>query len=172
MADLAGDLSVSTDDRLDQAEARVRAYCDWHIAPVVTNAVFVQSFNAPALFLPSLNVRSIVSITDDDATTYTTADYAFTSWGQLTRAGDWCGYWWKTGTTVTFEHGYDSPPPEVTAVVQALAQRALDNPGSLVRTQDGPFSDTYSQTSAGAVVPMALLPDEKAALAPYRIVPM
>lgn len=170
MAELADDLVQDEDTRLDQAEGVVRSFCRWHIAPVRTES-FTLRWGGRAILLPSMNVRSIVSVTNgDDATVYDLADYAFTPWGELTRAGDWVGYSWPGNTVVSFTHGYDTPPPEVTGVVQAVAERAIANPGSLIRTQDGPFSDTYSQTSSGTVVPLGLLPAEKSILSAYRLV--
>jgi hypothetical protein len=71
--------------------------------------------------------------------------------------------------TVTFTHGFENPPEDVTAVVQSLAARAIATPtsaGSLTGRSAGPFSESYAQS----VGPMSLLDTDKAALAPYRIV--
>ncbi len=61
-------------------------------------------------------------------------------------------------------------PADVTAVVQAIAQRAIDNPGSLVREQEGPFARTYSSDEGAQVGTSVLLDSERAALAPYKLI--
>lgn len=163
MAELAEDLTVDQDRRLEQAEGRVRAYCRWHIAPVRSGETYTLTAAAPLILLPTLRLVSIQSVVDENGVTLVAdTDYKFTDWGAISRVTGGWGGWWSAGTVVTFTHGYDAVPPEVEAIVQALAQRAIDNPGGRIRTGDGAFSDTYATSS--------LTPDEKADLAPYRIV--
>jgi hypothetical protein len=167
-AELAATLTATEDDRLLQAEALVRSYCGWHIAPSRVDAVeTLRGYGAQPLLLASLNVTAVASVVDDGTTLAPTDDYTWQSNGVILRAG-----FWGTGdVVVTYTHGYDDPPPEVTAVVQAVAQRAVSNPGSLVRVQKGPFADTYSQTGFNQSLPMALLDAEKSILDRYRIPP-
>jgi hypothetical protein len=165
-AELATTLAPSEADRLLQAEALVRSYCGWHIAPSRTDevAVLPATFGQVAL-LPSLHVTAVTSITEDGVT----VDDSLYTWapnGVLTRS-----WGWNASVTVTFTHGYEEVPAEVTAVVQAVAQRAVDNPSSLVRVQKGPFADTYSQTGFNQSLPIALLDAEKEILDRYRIPP-
>ena len=168
-AELATTLTATDEERLLQAEAAVRAYCGWHIAPVRTDdVVALDGPSSGYLLLPSLHVTAVASVVVDgeevDPTTYT-----WTRGGVLRRG---TGYTWgatPSGVTVTFTHGHDAPPPAVTAVVQAIAQRAVDNPRSLVRTQVGPFGDTYSQTGFNQSLPIAVLAAEKELLAPYAL---
>jgi hypothetical protein len=167
MSELALDLAPSELDRLEQAEALVRAYCGWHIAPSrEAEVTFKAATFADSLMLPSMYVTAVASVTEDGTALVDVDDYNWSSNGVLTR------YYWRTAPiVVTFTHGYDVPPAEVTAVVQAVAQRAVSNPGSLVRTQAGPFADTYSQTGFNQSIPMALLPAEREILNHYRIPP-
>lgn len=164
MPELALTLNPSEMDRLEQAEALVRDFCGWHIAPVVTGAVYVLPTASAAILLPSTHVTA-VSVEYDGTTYVSGTDYDATDLGKVTRSD---GYW-LAGTTVTFTHGYETPPRAVEAVVQAVAQRAVANPGSLVRQQIGPFSETYSTTGSGQVASLGLLDAEKEALRPYRI---
>ena len=60
---------------------------------------------------------------------------------------------WTTqhrGIVVELTHGYDEPPPEVTAVVQAVAQRLIENPTGLESQTVGPFQEKYGTSSTGA----------------------
>jgi hypothetical protein len=167
-AELAVTLAATEDERLEQAEALVRSYCGWHIAPSRVDAVeTLRGYGAQPLLLASLNVTAVASVVDDGTTLALTDDYTWQPNGVILRAG-----WWGTGdVVVTYTHGYDDPPPEVTAVVQAVAQRAVDNPGSRPRDQIGPFAPTYSQTGSNQAPALALLDAEKAVLDPYRIPP-
>lgn len=165
-AELATTLAPTEADRLLQAEALVRAYCGWHIAPERTEelVLHVEAGN-PVLLLPSLHVTA-VTVTSNEVPLIADADYAWEPAGVLT------SYWWAaTPVTVEFTHGYPTPPAEVTAVVQAAAQRAVDNPGSLVRRQAGPFADTYSQSGFNQVIPLNLLDAEKEILDRYKLPP-
>lgn len=165
-AELATTLTPTEADRLLQAEALVRGYCGWHIAPSREDVevTFKDVSYGDALLLPSLHVTAVESITEDGTELVDVTDFNWSEGGVLTR------YYWRTApVVVTFTHGYAAPPAEVTAVVQAIAQRAVSNPGSLVRTQDGPFSDTFSQTGFNQSLPIALLDAEKEILNRYRI---
>jgi hypothetical protein len=163
--ELASGLAATEADRLLQAEALVRAFCGWHIAPSRTETVTRKGTDAPTLVLPSLKVTAVSSVTDDGNALTVTDDYTWSPAGVLTHVDRW-----STGdVVVAFTHGYATPPAEVTAIVQAVAQRAVNNPGSLIRVQAGPFADTYSQTGSNQSLPIALLDAEKDALAHYTI---
>lgn len=173
MAELADTLVSSVDDRLDQAEALVRSYCGWHIAPSRT-ATFTKRPVAgwrrgtSRVVLPSLYVTAISSVLLDGVTQTIGEEYAWASPDVVvTDLGGW-----SDSLAITFTHGYETAPAEVTAVVQAVAQRAVNNPGSLVRTQAGPFADTYSQTGFNQSIPLVLLDAEKDILRPYRLIPV
>lgn len=164
-AELAASLAVTEADRLLQAEALVRAYCGWHIAPLREDVeVTVRGDGGSVLMLPSLHVTAVTAVVQDGSTLVADTDYTWSEAGVLT------SYYWGTGpVTVTFSHGYAAPPAEVTAVVQAVAQRALDNPGSRPRDQVGPFAESFSQVGFNQAPALALLDAEKDILSRYRI---
>lgn len=166
MTELASGLVASEADRLAQAEALVRSYCGWHIAPPRTEDVSVNASYATTLTLPTLRLTAVSAVTEDGEAV--TDDFDWTAAGILTRA--WCR-WSTAPVVVSLTHGYDEPPPEVTAVVQAVAQRAVDNPGSRPRDQVGPFAESYSQVGLNQAPAMALLDAEKEILDRYRIPP-
>lgn len=173
MAELAEDLVVDQDTRLDQAEGIVRRYCGWHIAPSRSGETFTVTEATSAIILPTLYLTAVTAIVDVDGNDLTGDQFSFTAAGVIHRGPPlWpaCDPWkWLPGTTVTFTHGYDVPPPDVTAVVQAIAQRAIDNPGSRTQLTDGPFSESYSLTGAGEAVSLSLLSGDKATLDLYRL---
>lgn len=164
-AELATTLTSTEADRLMQAEALVRGFCGWHIAPSRKATVTLRGTTGPTLMLPSLYVTEITSVTVDDSLT-DAADYYEFQAGYLTRPSGW---WTAERIVVEFTHGYEDVPADVTAIVQAVAQRAIANPGSLKSKSIGPFSESYSLTSSDGVTPLTLLDSEKEALRRYRI---
>lgn len=182
-AELAGSLEATPDGRLLQAEAMVRSYCGWHIAPVRTTVLRYAYPDSLAHMLPTLQLVAVTSITLDDVV-LDPASYVFTLAGVLTRqswpwalSGGWfSGADWGSWTggavlEITFEHGFAVPPPDVTAVVQAMAARAVANPGSLTREQVGPFAYSYSAAGVNASVPLSILEAERAVLDLYKLPP-
>lgn len=176
MPELATDLVVTDpDDRLDQAEGLVRGYCRWHIAPSRSGETYTLPEAAPYIMLPTLYLTAVTAVVDADETDLTVGGITFTPDGVLRRGSlsqtglSYWGSWWPGGTVVTYTHGYDEPPAEVTAVVQAIAQRAIDNPGSRTQVTDGPFSESFSLTSTGEAVALSLLSGDKAILDLYRL---
>lgn len=163
--ELATTLTTSETDRLEQAEALVRSFCGWHIAPSRTETVVVRGKGTATLLLPSMYVTAVASVTIDGVALTLDDEYIWSQAGVLTHAG----HWGTDEVSVAMTHGYAAPPAEVTAIVQAVGQRAVDNPGSHVRTQVGPFSNTYSTTGSNQVATLALLDSEKDALRRYRI---
>lgn len=165
-AELATSLTATEAERLMQAEALVRGFCGWHIAPARTvTTAQIRGTGRRTLMLPSLYVTAVSAVSDDSTTLTVEDDYTWSTAGILTRHGLWSTKY----VTVTYTHGYATTPAEVTAIVQAVAQRAVDNPGSMTRRTVGPFTDAYSATGAGQVATLALLDSEKEALRRYRI---
>lgn len=168
MAELADTLDATEDDRLDQAEGLVRAYCGWHISPSRTETAVVRTAG-DVLLLPTLYLTDVASVTLYDATVVDVADYEWSQNGVISQV--WGGPWSWRSVTVEFTHGYDIPPPEITAVVQAIAQRAVDNPRSLTRETKGPFTDVYSQSGSNQTLALSLMDGEKAVLNAYKLPP-
>lgn len=164
--ELAGGLVATEADRLLQAEALVRSYCRWHIAPSRTDTATVRAEGMASLMLPSLYVTDITSITDDGVALVLTTDYRWFADGIVDRVD---ALWGSGDVVIAFTHGYPDPPAEVTAVVQSVAQRAVDNPGSLVRQQVGQVSNIFSQNATSQALPLMLLDAEKAVLNAYRV---
>lgn len=174
MAELATTLTPTEEDRLDQAEAMVRTYCGWHIAPSREETVVLDGPGSQVLLLPSLYVTAIASVVEAGVELDPANDYQWSRSGVVNRwyGATWpdagtCGHgWWTSqlrGIEVTMTHGYETVPVEVTGVVQAIASRLIDNPSGLQQQTVGPFSETYS--GAGSALGAA----EEAILGKYLL---
>lgn len=157
---------------IDQATAYVRSYCGWHVTPVVTETITLSGAGPSleqramhyartrVLFLPSLHVVSVASVTQDGALVPST-DYMVDPAGFLVHSGDWSSG--VRSVVVTMTHGYDEAP-DLADVILARASRRQVNPNAVTRTQAGPFSEQYEVASGFA-------PDELVALDRYRLHP-
>ena len=160
MGELATELTPTEEDRLLQAEAAVRDYCGWHIAPSRTETV---TFAAPVgrrLMLPSLYVTAVTSLEVDGIAQVLDTDYRVHRNGWIDRL-PLDGWWSADLIEVTFTHGYTDPPAAVTAAVQELAQNAIGSAGGLTRKTTGPFTEVYD-------LPANLL----SRLGAYRVIPV
>lgn len=167
MTELAYTLEATDADRLEQAEALVRSYCGWHIAPSRDDMYTVRTFGDAVILLPSMYVTAVATVTEADSPLTLDDQYRWLAPSSVIRRV----YSWgcDNEVVVEFTHGYTTPPRDVTAVVQAVAQRAIDNPGARTSQSAGPFSESYSASAAASGTALALLESEKAALAPYKI---
>lgn len=160
--------AVSADrntDYLAAAEMAVRGYCGWHIAPVVTETLTIDGSGTGTLFVPSLRVTSITSVTNDG----TDVDVASLEWsanGYLRVPGVWTGK--LRGVSLTITHGFDAVP-DVAEIVRAVADRAGASPAGVVREQAGGVSLQYSATAPGVSGGVVLMAHERAMLDRYRL---
>jgi len=151
---------------LEQASAFIRAYCGWHIAPSVTEALTVDGSGALMQPLPSGYLTSVGLVT---AVGEAVADFTWSQAGYLVRSRPWpCVL---RGVTAIVTHGYATTPPEVVAVVCMAATRAQTNPEGVTRKVAGPFQVQYSATASGSAGGLALLPNELLVLDRYRLAP-
>lgn len=166
-AELATTLTATEADRLMQAEALVREFCGWHIAPARTVTVKMVSAGGTALLLPSLEVTAVTAVRDVDGTTPET----LTGWKRRRFGILYRSIGWPTDHDIEVDmtHGFAAVPAEVQGVVQAVAHRAVNNPRSQVNPQAGPFRDSNSQTESNQAPALALLDAEKAILGRYRL---
>lgn len=129
-------------DAVDAASARVRDYCDWHIAPQITQTVTVPVF-CGSLVLPSLYVVSVASVNG------ATEGFTWNESGRVDLTGvsvvphQWYGGRRHATAAVTFTHGYESCPASVRAVVGQIAVRGLFPTPRLRSDTTGPFSEAY-----------------------------
>jgi hypothetical protein len=150
-----------------QATALVRRYCRWHVTPSVTETVFLDGSGALFQPMPTLHVTAVASVTEDGVLV-NPATYQWSSIGHLWRAWPWSGHF--RGVEVEMTHGYTTAE-DVAGVILAIASRAQVSPNGVVRTQAGPFSETYSQTGFNVAGGVSMVEHELAILDRYRLPP-
>lgn len=115
---------------LDALAQQIRAECGWHIAPVVTETLTLNSDGAPELLLPSLNVREVTAVRtvkgNDITATPATHWNPRTGWsteGVLYLAG---GFPRGLRTVeVDLVHGYDKAPADLLRLVATRNGRRI-----------------------------------------------
>jgi hypothetical protein len=144
-----------------QAQARVRSYCQWHVAPEITETVTLDGRGSKFLALPSLRVAEITSVTEE-GTLLTTDDYDWSASGYIERRN---GYWTERPRqiVVVFKHGFVDVPDDLIGVAAAWAARAATSPSGVRREAAGGVSRDYGDSD--------LFADEKAILDRYRLPP-
>lgn len=163
LPELANHTHPSDQDRLLQAQAVVRSYCGWHIAPLREDVeLTLDGTGTQVLLLPTMHLVEVASVTDD-GNAVDLADIQWWANGVVFNATRWTCE--RGAITINITHGYDPVPPDVQAVVQALATRAVANTQGLTSKTVGPFSETYAQPATGQV----LLDAERAVLSRYRL---
>lgn len=123
---------------------RIRDACRWHVSPVVTETLTVDSRGGIALFLPTLKltaVSAVRDVTDPDAPVAITG-YRWSTGGVLTRTG---GMRWPYGSRtveVDITHGYPTCPA---ALVEWAAEllRASGRGGEVRSQTTGPFGVSF-----------------------------
>jgi hypothetical protein len=142
--DLAGLPGGPFDDTvIDSAVAQLRARAGWHIAPVRTETISVNSWGNADLPLPSMRVLS-VSAVRLGAVTYT--GFTVTPFS-LYRPGGW-----PVGTlSVDLTHGYDECPPELLGLVAGYVSTATSaaQASTVSRITVGSVSTDFRDPSGG-----------------------
>ena len=179
--ELATTLEPSVTDRLLQAEAMVRTWCGWHIAPERDDTFTLDGTGGPNLVLPTLHLTAVTSVTENGTLLDPDVpDYQWSQAGIITRVrwADWQWFdasrfdadlpgpdaWSNQDQAIVVEvtHGYADVPADVTSVVQRVAQRLVDNPAGLIQETVGPFHNQYGTSDL-------LTPGDLAVLARYRL---
>jgi hypothetical protein len=155
------------DQAVAAAEAAVRSYCRWHIAPARSGVdVTVDGTGSSVQPLPTLHLTNVTNVVEDGSS----VDLADVQWSQA-------GYLWRAqpftrtlrGITATIDHGYAEVPLEVRAVVLAVAARAVVSPDGIVRSQVGQVSVQFSQPAANVAGGVSLFEHEARVLDRYRL---
>lgn len=152
-------------DYLNAAEGAVRAYCGWHIAPVITEDIVLDGSGANHVLLPSLQVVDITAATNAG----TELDPLGLEWseaGMVRLPGSWTSR--LRGVRMTVTHGFESVP-DVAEIVRAIAARASSAPAGVTREQAGQVSISFSSTAPGVSGGAVLMDHERLMLDRYRI---
>jgi hypothetical protein len=152
-------------DDLAAAEAVVRKYCGWHIAPVVIQDLVLDGTGTASLFVKSLRLLNVSAATVDG----TALDVATLEWseaGYLRIPGAWPDK--LRSVRLTIEHGFDDVP-DVVSVIRSIAARASASPTGVVREQAGAVSISMSMVAPGVSGGVVLMDHERRMLDKYRI---
>lgn len=157
--------STQAERNLAAAEAAVRAYCGWHIAPTVIEDVVLDGSGTRSLFVKTLKLRNVlaaeVSGVAVDVTTLEWSEAGF-----LRADGVFPDR--LRSVKLTIEHGFDAVP-DVAQTIRDIAARADSSPGGVVREQAGAVSITNSMTASGVSGGVVLMDHERRMLDKYRI---
>lgn len=128
---------------VDIAAAAVRAAAGWHIAPVLTETITVQSWGERELILPTMRIVS-VSAVRYGGVTYTSS-WTVTPSGLL-RTG---GYWPMGPIEVDLTHGYAKTPLDLLPVIVDYVRNASNPRDPSIATQAvGQVSVGYREAPA------------------------
>lgn len=158
------------------AQAAIRAWCGWHIAPVLTETVLLDVRHVSRdLQLPTTRLLETVSVEVIDSREETgwrelaEHEYQWSEAGVLRRTDCLC---WPKGfrtVRVTMRHGYEpAEVPDVLGIADKLASRARVNSSGVASQSVNGASVSY-QTAGGAPLAAMLLQIEKQALAAYKV---
>lgn len=152
-----------------QAQGVIRRYCGWHVAPEVTETLTLNGSGSGSLWLPSLYVTDIASITDC-GDVVDADDYDWSTNGYVQRRS---GCWTFRARQVVVEltHGYEDIPDELVEVAVSIASRAASSPSGAVQETTGPFSIRYASTANGVAGGVALLQHERDILDLFKLPP-
>lgn len=151
---------------LNAANRAIRAYCGWHVAPVIPEILTLDGSGGKTLLLPSLRIVEIESVLSDGVDVTERVQVS-------KRAGmlEIDGVWSKRlgGIEVTLDHGYSlDEVPDVATLILNVAKRAGSGQ-SLIASQSANGASVSYLTAGGAPLSVPLLQIEKDALSPYKL---
>jgi hypothetical protein len=120
--------------------AEVRAFCGWHIAPVVTETITLNGSGGPVQVLPTLRLVDLVSITNDGALV---VEPEWSTSG-IVRAYRWTGR--MRGVVAEVTHGFEEWPAELLAMMAEMAAPASSLSGVKAVTS-GAHQVTFESTT-------------------------
>lgn len=152
---------------LEAVSAAIRAYCGWHIAPVLACQARCTG-NGRMLELPTLTLVSVDAIEVDGGP----VDMADVRWRECglvrLRRGHWPADWGSV--VVDFTSGYDlDQVPDIGAVVAQIASNAMAGAPGVASERAGEVSITYNATGYGVAGGVTLLDRDRALLEPHRL---
>lgn len=151
----------------DAASQSIRGYCQWHVAPSITETLVLDGAGGKTLLVPSMRITALTKVTSGGTDVTARVKWSRRS-GVLTLASGWSH---EIGDIeVELTHGFDlAEVPNLAAIVVAIGQRASAGNGALASEAAGGMSRRYVTTSEGGAPGVPLFQNEKAALDPYRL---
>lgn len=144
-----------------QATDAVRDHCGWRIARPADETFNLSSRGGHLLFLPSLQVNNVASLTENGQPLTAGTDYDWDENGTLERLDGR----WKRGRrniTITINHGYETCPGGIAqAIAAAVARGVLVPAGGIASETAIGQSIVYSRMSAGGLAAGAMFVDDE-----------
>ena len=164
---------ADVDGLLADVSAAVRAWCGWHVAPVIDETLQMDGPGGDLLVVPTLRLVDVLSVSQRCRGRDSAVEVIDPLDLEWSRAGLIRSVWrWSTrlgGITLAVRHGFDSEAVGLAGVVAAVVARQATAPTGAVKETAGPLSVQWSATSPGVSGGVALLEHEKSFLAPYRL---
>lgn len=140
------------------ATALVRAWCRWHVAPVIEETLTLDTPEGAAMLLPSLRVVEVTACTLDgqdilDGLEWSADGMLRHRFRRKFRA-----------LTITIKHGFEAE--EAAPLVDRIASRLTTQQAGAIEFQRaaGPFQQRLRYSGGGG-----LLTEDRQALEPYRL---
>lgn len=163
---MIGEEDVDAQLWLHAAEAAIRRYCGWHIAPSLTTTLTLDGDGTRLLRLPTLHLTELTELTLDGHDALAEATWSQRGMVELTgrrHFPDQLG-----SIRITMTHGWDpTEVPDVIALILTIARRGASQPAVASQAVNGASVSYFS--IGGAPLSIPLLRTEKEALAPYTI---
>lgn len=143
----------------------IRAYCGWHVAPVIEKTYQLTYAGGGVLVLPTLKLVDVLSMEVDGVKV---DGPEWDSSGEIRLPGRAPSKW--RGVTVRIRHGFDMvEAASLRAVATQMALIALSSPTGATSERAGQVSITYAQMSQGVAGGLGLLKRDRDILDGYRL---
>jgi hypothetical protein len=140
----------------DVSEA-IKSYCKQRIEYIASDEIELDGNGYKWILLPELPVHDVISVIENGVTLIKNVDYKCGNHGILYKTS---GVWLKGPKTlvVTYEHGYENIPEDISIVCSRAASRlyqaslsSADNDGipGIASKQLGDFSVSYGSPGSG-----------------------
>ncbi len=176
MTAVIGDLIPSADSfqvdagfKMRAAQAAIRKYCGWHVAPSVTRTIRLDGHGGDSLLLPSKHVTALSSLKLDGVERCARTRVSSEA-GSLVLVNGAIFPDLPGSVEATITDGWDlEDVPEVQMILLDIASRVMQVPGTVSSQSTNGSSVTYRSGSDGGVPNVALFDSEKRTLQPYRL---
>lgn len=148
------------------AQATIRRYCGWHVAPVIEETLHVTGRGGHVLLIPSKRIISVSKVVCDGTDLTDEVDWDEGGIMRIDHGAAWPDR--LRGVEVTLTHGWaPEEAPDVLMLRETIARRARSQPGVSSQSVDGASASYF--TAGGAPLSVPLLDIEKKMLDPYRL---
>lgn len=150
---------------LDSAQAAIRAYCGWHVAPIQKQILTIDGNGLAHLLLPTMRIVNVYRVTIDGEDVTERVNWSESGMLKLSHGHFPCRF---RAVEVELEHGFmPSEVPQIGTLALNIAQRASNQPK--LRRQSVNGATVEYLTAGGAPLSISLLEIEKQSLEPFRL---